>query len=151
MVKLDLRKNKHGEARFLEKISMTSQDFPKKQAYYNFYKAKKLVRSVFSFIKHKSFSCFKTKINTKHDKKLYLVRNTHTSDYFFLAFLGKIQASHAYFFEKSSLAMLIFSQIQLSHAQSMLIIFMLIKKKHVKYSIIREGSLEWYYTRHFKY
>ena len=28
MAKLDLRKNKHGEARFLKKISMTSQDFP---------------------------------------------------------------------------------------------------------------------------
>ena len=28
MAKLDLGKNKHGKARFLEKISMTSQDFP---------------------------------------------------------------------------------------------------------------------------
>ena len=42
MAKLDLRKNKHGEARFLEKISMTSQDFPQKNRHIITYKAEKL-------------------------------------------------------------------------------------------------------------
>ena len=51
------------------------------------------------------FSCFKTKINTKHDEKLFLIRK-HTSDQFFQHF----KVNYAYFQEKSRIVMLIFSR-----------------------------------------
>ena len=76
------------------------------------------------------FSCFKTKINTKHEKRLVFNKEKHTSDQCFSfiryimpifrenlgqsrLFFREIQPHHAYFF----------SDLAQFHAQSMLIFF----------------------------
>ena len=88
---------------------------------------------------------FLTCFETKPEKNAFLAR--------ILPILGKIQPCHAYFLLKSSLAMLrsclyIF-QIQLSHAQSMLIFFKSSLAMLIFHSLHTTLSINSHYVKYF--